>query len=108
MKKMAVVAVLLFSALALAGSEPNPADYPLSVHVSSSRVNDCGSTSMKVTIDGKKYELGGGTPLALGDYKARAVKFEVRGVQPYDVYGKYQFLLPDNKTRTYIVVGVME
>jgi hypothetical protein len=42
LKKMALAVLLLFSALAWAGAEPNPADYALTVHVSSARVNGRG------------------------------------------------------------------
>jgi len=109
MKKMALVVLLLFSALAWAGAEPNPADYNLNLHVSSSRLNDRGLVRLKVIIDGKNYELeGSDAPLALGDYKAKTVEFRVKGAHSYDVYGKYEILFSDKKTRTYILVGVME
>jgi hypothetical protein len=44
MKKLALVMMLLFSALAWAGGEANPADYNINVRVSSSRLNDRGSS----------------------------------------------------------------
>ena len=42
LKKLALVMMLLFSALAWAGGEANPADYNINVRVSSSRLSDRG------------------------------------------------------------------
>lgn len=53
MKKLAFVALALCAALAWAGAEPNPADYTISVHVSSARVNGHGAIRLKVILDGK-------------------------------------------------------
>jgi len=57
-KKLTLVVLLVFSALAWAGSEPKPADYRVNVHVSSSRLTE-GSIRLKVILEGKKYELQG-------------------------------------------------
>jgi hypothetical protein len=112
MKKMAIVVLLLCSALAWAGSEPNPADYTISVHVSSSRLRPGGLLRLRVLIDGKKCELqaieGEDSLLALGDYKAKIVEVKVKDAHSYDVYGTYEFLFPDKKTRRYALTGIME
>ncbi len=115
MKKLALVVLLLFSVLAWAGGELNPADYTINVHVSSSRMVQEGKASydnqwLNATIDGKKYELKSYlamfTLLALGDYKAKLVKDDHRTT--YDSYRVYEFLFPDNKTRKFVVVGTTE
>jgi hypothetical protein len=113
MKKMTLVAaLLLFSALAWAGQEPNPADYTISVHVSSARVNGRGLIRLKVILDGKNYELEGidaeSSLLKPGDYKAKAIPVKVKDVHAYDVYGAYEFIFPDKKTRRYGLVGITE
>jgi hypothetical protein len=112
--KKATLAVLLFmSALAWAGTNPNPADYTINVHVSRSRSVIEGSPNrrqkLNVVIDGKKYELegyGGEGMLALGDYKAKLVKDEHKG--GYDSLQVYEFLFPDQKTRKFMLVGQTE
>jgi hypothetical protein len=43
-----------------------------------------------------------------GDYKAKAVAVKVKDVHTYDVYGAYEFLFSDKKTRKYGVVGLTE
>ena len=114
MKKLAIAVLLLFSALAWAGGEPNPADYTINVHVSSSRMVLQGDAisfnqELNTTIDGKKYELRCSSInalLALGDYKAKLVRDDHRTA--YDSYRVYEFLFPDNKTRKFEVVGVTE
>jgi hypothetical protein len=112
MKKLAVVILLLFTALAWAGSAPNPADYTINIHVSSSRWNGHDPLRLKVLIDGKKYELQAtdfGSPLlAPGDYKAKTVEVKVKDAHAYDVYGTYEFLFPDKKTRRFNLIGIME
>jgi len=112
MKKVALVVALLCSALAWAGAQPNPADYNVNVHVGSARVNGTGFIRLKVTLDGKKCELQGldveRSLLAPGDYKAKSLPLKVKDVHTYDVYGTYEFLLPDGKTRRYALVGIAE
>ena len=111
MKKMALVTLLFLSALAWAGTNPNPADYTINVHVSKSRMTTKGTSivhwqDLSVVIDGKKYELeSDGAPnmlLALGDYKAKLVKDEHHGT--YDSLRVYEFLFPDQKTRKFILI----
>ena len=115
MKKIALATLLLsFTAFAWAGSNPNPAEYTVNVHVSASRIvsegPNFGYQKLNVVIDGKKYELETegryNTLLALGDYKAKLVKDEHKAT--YDSYQIYEFLFPDQKTRKFIVVGQME
>lgn len=114
MKKIAL-AVLLLSAFAWAVSNPNPDEYTVNVHVTTSRTLIEGSSlarqqKLNVVIDGKKYELESDISpnwlLALGDYKAKLVKDEHRG--KYDSIQIYEFLFPDNKTRQFRVVGQSE
>ncbi len=113
--KKIFLATLLFSfiAFAWAGSNPNPAEYTVNIHVNASRMVPEGGArfqKLSVLIDGKKYELeSDGVPnmlLALGDYKAKLVKDEHKVT--YDSYQIYEFLFPDEKTRKFIVVGQME
>jgi hypothetical protein len=114
MKKLVTVVLILLSAMAWAGTEPNPADYTINVHVTSSRMvlegeANAFSQKLNVTINEKKYELRCSSVnalLALGDYKAKLVRNDHRTA--YDSYQVYEFLFPDNKTRKFEVVGVME
>jgi hypothetical protein len=112
-KKITIAIVLLFCALAWAGSSPNPAEYSVNIHVSASRmVPESGARfqRLNVVIDAKKYELvSDDVPnmlLALGDYKAKLVKDEHKVT--YESYRAYEFLFPDQKTRKFIVVGQTE
>src|ERR1039458_1468044 len=110
MKKIVLVFLLLFSTFAWAGSEPNPAEYTISVHISSScMVIENGSNAsqqkLNVVIDGKKYELegyGGGMLLGLGNYMAKLVKDEHKTT--YDSLQVYEFLFSDKKVRKFEVV----
>lgn len=112
MKKLALVVLLLISALAWAGAVPNPADYNINVHVSSSRWNGHDPLRLKVVVEGKKYELQAtdleSPLLAPGDYKAKNVAVKVKDAHAYDIYGAYEFLFPDMKTRTFRLIGIME
>jgi hypothetical protein len=106
--KKLIVATLLLSAYAWAGSAPNPADYTINVHVTRSRIPD---GKVNVVIDGKKYELQAESPshnmlLALGDYKAKVAKDEHR--ESYYSLREYEFLFPDNKTKRFVVAGQTE
>ncbi|PYV80085.1 MAG: hypothetical protein DMG96_01730 [Acidobacteria bacterium] len=105
-KKLAIIMVLL-STFAWAGAEANPSNYAIDVHVTSCSQRS-GQVRLKVTIDGKKYELqGGGWLLIPGDYKARVVKDAHNN--EYEVnYRMYELLLPDKKTKKYWVTGIME
>ena len=123
MKKIALF-ILVMSTFSWAA--PNPDDYPINVHVSSSHwvmeptvIGPMGFQKLNVTIDGKKYELealstGGeiqntrsGVPVfALGDYKAKLLKDGHKTT--YEISQVYEFLLPDQKTREFLVVGQTE
>lgn len=110
MKKLALTILLLASALAWSGSDPNPAEYTVNVHVSSSSIATGGAQDLSVIIDGKKYELlceyATRELLALGDYKAKLVKDWHKTA--YDSSQVYEFLFPDKKTRKFIVIGQSE
>ena len=110
MKKIAFAMLLLAAALAWAGGEPNPAEYTVNIHVSSSNIDIGGWQDLNVAIDGKNYELRSelsiGRMLALGDYKAKLVQDEHKTT--YDSYQIYEFLFPDKKTRKFVVVGRTE
>jgi hypothetical protein len=112
MKKMAFFVLLMASSLAWAGTDPNPSAYAINVHVSSARVNGRGLIRLKVVLDGKKCELEGvdgeNSLLTPGDYKARTVPPKIKDAHTYDVYGAYEFLFPDKKTRRYQLVGISE
>jgi len=66
---------------------------------------------LSVVIDGKKYELESldmpDALLELGDYKARVLK-DQHWVGTYDSWRVYEFLLPDNRKRQFLVVGQSE
>jgi hypothetical protein len=110
-KKIALAVLLVFSALAWAAGDPNPAEYTVNVHVTSSSIDiERGYQLLNVVIDGKKYELGSelrlGRLLALGDYKAKLVKNEHKTA--YDSVQIYELLFPDKKTRQFLLVGQRE
>jgi hypothetical protein len=110
-KKITLTILLLISALAWAGGDPNPAEYTINVHVSSSRIDiERGFQVLNVLIDGKKYELGSelriSRLLALGDYKAKLVQDEHKTT--YDSYQVYELLFSDKKTRKFLLVGQTE
>jgi len=121
MKKTALLIPLLLAMFSWAA--PNPNEYSINVHVSSSRwvmtptlLGPHAYQVLDVIIDGKKYELeastfqanleAGVTLLALGDYKAKLAQDQHK--TPYESSQAYEFLLPDKKTRKFIVVGQTE
>jgi hypothetical protein len=120
MKRAAIFVSLLLATIALAA--PNPDEYSISVHVSSSNWVMRPSTSgpllfqrLSVIIDGKKYELEGAIRwgntstvpvLALGDYKAKLVQDVHKNA--YEFAQTYEFLFPDKKTRKFVVMGQTE
>ena len=110
MKSAALFVLLLLATLAPAA--PAPDEYSINVHVTSSCFLG-GGQGLNVTINGKKYQLGGFSGatkyeslLALGDYKAKLVKDEHETA--YDSYQVYEFLFADKKTRKFGVVGQSE
>jgi hypothetical protein len=107
MKKMIWLVLLLLPTLA-AGAN-NPADYTVNVHVSSSyRSETTGALRLKVTINGEKFLLGGGSKglLMLGDYKAKVLKDE--HASSYQFNTVYQLLYPDGKMGDFEVRGTSE
>lgn len=109
MKKLALVVVVVCSALAWAGKNPVATEYKLNVHVTSSHLTEGNWPRLRVIIEGQKYELQGNPTVALlapGDYKAKLVKDEHKTA--YDCYRVYEFLFPDMKTRQYQLVGTTE
>ena len=110
----AVVFLALLPALALAGDKqpPNPADYPLAVHVVASRAlftNNQSIQQLFAVVDGRQVELEGSSAgvLALGDYKARLIgSYTPTKPNAYDIRVAYEFLFPDGHTRPYGVTGL--
>ena len=115
MKAIALVPLLLLSVSGWAGTAP--AEYSVNVHVSSDRfISDCSGgikvcvftlQLLQVVIDGKKYELQADATkqglLPIGDYNARPVQIKrLKGL------AAYEFLLPDNTTEQFTVVGQSE
>jgi hypothetical protein len=102
MKSYTPILMLLFLSLfvPLAEATSGSADHPIKIHVTSSQLY-AGSLQLNVVIEGKKYCLAGGSgPILLpGDYKAKLVKDQHR--TSYETDQTYEFLFPDNKTRTY-------
>ena len=112
MKHRAIAFLFLFSAIAWAA----PNDYNINVHVSATRMvlernSAAHHQSLSVVIDGKRYELESldmpNALLMLGDYKARLLK-DQHWVETYDSWRVYEFLLPDNRKRKFLVVGQSE
>jgi hypothetical protein len=107
MKKIAISILLLCSTLAIAAS---PADYNINVHVVSSKMRFIGGGTavqrITVVINGKNYELQAVSQgvLALGDYKA---KLNETRKNSYDIYQTYQFLMPDGKTRDFVLTAIL-
>jgi len=122
LKRIFVTALILLSIPCWAA--PNRTEYPITVHVSASRlgyiINSSGSPSLgpqqlTATIEGRHYELAAGDfralgrrqgLVAIGDYKARIVKQE--GKANYEIIRVYEFLFPDNTTERFAVVGMSE
>jgi hypothetical protein len=116
MKKLALALLLLLSTTAAfaATDKPDPAGFPVKVHVitSSSRPLYDGTLSLpqqilETTLNGQPTELTGISMgvLALGDYPAR-ISTKVHGPRnpnTYDIYLGYDLLMPDGTTRTYTV-----
>ena len=109
MKQLALLTLLLLTACTKAAAAPNPDDYPITIHVTSSQIVDQ-IQDLDVVIDGKQYELSAAQVrhglLALGDYKARLIKDEHKFA--YESVQIYEILFPDNKTRTFAVIGRSE
>ena len=116
MNKLALALLLILPAtVSAAPSKPNPADFPLKVHIVSSAsrmyITENGSLYTQIletVIDQQPVELQGYSQgvLALADYPARiSTKIHAPNHHPntYDIYRGYDLLLPDGTTRTYSV-----
>jgi len=113
MKKFALAICLLFASTicAHAKTPPNPASYPITIHVTGSHLvpqNGEDREHLDVVIDGQRYELRSTDPgktwvFRLGDYKARLTASQST---PYDFFYMYELLLPDNSTRQFQVIGI--
>jgi len=118
MKKLPFALLFLQTSLLLAASDkPNPADFPIKIHIISSKSHTEGlygssytTQIVKTIIDGQQIELTapGDGVLALGDYPAR-VASSVHGPKnwsAYDIVKGYDFLMPDGKVRTYKITAI--
>jgi hypothetical protein len=117
-RKIAVAVLpLLLSAYVWGASkpnptEPNPADYTITVHVSACHLSFVSLTTLQnldVVINGKAYELqaiSNDGVLALGDYKAKLVQ-DVHKTA-YESSLTYEFLFTDTKVRKFSVIGQTE
>jgi hypothetical protein len=116
-KIAAAVLPLLLSAFAWGGSkpnptEPNPADYTITVHVSACHLSFVSVTTFQdldVVINGKTYELQATSSdgvLTPGDYKAKLVQDLHKTA--YESSQTYEFLFPDMKVRKFSVIGQTE
>jgi hypothetical protein len=106
-----LLALLLLSTFPLIAAPPNPAGYPITVHVVYSRSPISGGEQrIDVLIDGQPVELTSNASgvLKLGDYPARiSPKVNApKSWSPYDLYKGYDFLMPDGKARTYYVTAM--
>jgi hypothetical protein len=93
-KKIMFAILLLTCGLAWA-AEPNPAEYTVNIHVSSSSIA-ASRQDLGAVIDGKNYNLESEIApyllLSLGDYKAKLVKDEHKTT--YDSLQIYELLFP--------------
>jgi hypothetical protein len=117
MKKIALLLFLTMASYCWAGPKPDPSQYTVKIHVSSSlvvfygtQIRQYAEQQIQATIDGKKYALHGGTGvekvLKTGDYKARVVKDEPGNGIEY--MRSYEILFPDGTLRRYDVIGEQE
>jgi hypothetical protein len=117
MKKFLITLLLLQSSFVLAAKDkvaPNPANYPLTIHVACSFLRQeyngtyaSAVAHIGVTLNGKLLDLltrDSSLPFVLGDYKARLVKDT--SPDSYEVQQTYELLLPDGKLRTFAVNGI--
>jgi hypothetical protein len=113
-KTIALFAVVLLATLCSAAQAQD--EYPITVHVSSARTvivpNISGVLRMqqlKVTINGKKYELtaqSDGSLLTPGDYQAKLVQNDHKTA--YESLQAYEFRFPDKKTTKFTVIAQSE
>jgi hypothetical protein len=112
MKKLALALLLLLpTAIFAQKAKPNPAAYPVTIHVVGSQGSGLSPYQhLEAIVDGKQVELQGAANglLALGDYQAQPKP----GVHPpknpngHDTYQAYELLFSDGTTRYYEVIGL--
>jgi hypothetical protein len=118
MKKfVAVFCLLLCAATLQAKDKPNPADFPIKVHISSTQVvNALGIQFVVDTVlNGKKVKLGGNPPpshslwavINPGDYQIRLKKDESEKDGSI-IRQKYELLLPNGDTWECFIIGISE
>jgi len=110
---LTIAAAFSISLMLSPAEKLNPADYPVVVHVQSSRLimgqhpGDGDLQDLSATIEGKHYQLESNVSpaelLRTGDYKAKLIKQDE--ARPYEYQWYYQFLFADGKTRKYQVIG---
>lgn len=117
-----VVAAVLMCSVAAWSEQPNPADYPLTAHVTRSYFILEGSglhqdtlQVLDVLINGKKLQLEA-EPIkvsksyygliSIGDYRAKLTVNREKG--SYLTFQKYEILFPDQHTKSFEVVGKSE
>jgi hypothetical protein len=114
MKCVILAIILAATSVALAETSKDSKDYPVDVHVRSSRlITVCtgglcnGELHLMVVIDGKTFELSEfvvpSQLMRVGDYKARILNDLV--LSPYRYSRSYEFLFPDGKKSKFVVVG---
>lgn len=123
MKKLLFPMLLLCSVAAWC-QQPGSKDYPITVHVVSSRMVSVWQgeklptveeEDLTVVINGKKYVLEGKAPktsfisfgvIAPGDYDAKLTQDRNKG--NYLRYQQYEILFPDNTKKTFNLIGESE
>lgn len=116
MKKFLLTLLLLPTPSLLAADKPNPADFPMKIHILSSESRTEYSQQLTVSlqiihvvIDNQPLELtaNAGGVLALGDYPARIspTVHSPKNWSPYDIVKGYEFLMPDGKLRTFTITA---
>ena len=118
------LAAVFFSCLTLAVTNParaaDPADYPLSLHISASTYGSPANPLFELvtaTVGGKHYQLQGPTSSAKifthgnglinpGDYRAKLSMDEHK--TSYESLQQFEILFPDGTTRKFTVIGQWE
>jgi hypothetical protein len=111
--------MLLVPFSGFAAEQPKPADFPIRIHVVSSRArttpqiinNGMPVQFLETIIDNQQVELGCYSQgvLALGDYQARLstkVHSPAKHPNTYDIFRGYDLLMPDQVVRTCFVSGL--
>ncbi|MES2391936.1 MAG: hypothetical protein V4555_09865 [Acidobacteriota bacterium] len=111
MRKL-ILTLLLFQASFLLADKPrpNPADYTVTVHVTSSSTRDF-FQRIVATINRQQFEMDGVDRgiLALGNYQARQIpnRAAPKTSSGHDMFfPDYEFLFSDGSTRRYQVISV--